>query len=1128
MNKKGQAKRVGESLANRISDSKKKQQEPPPIAGGPPPLPKMQKAGQAAQADPQKNTDETQKSVSGRKMPPPIPPQKPSPKPSPLRRSPAQPAAEPYQSHNIAGKPNPLEKGASQAFKSEPVQNKPGYDPAVPAGIRPAPRYEPPSPSEADDAETGRRAAKRRPAGPSRDRIAANDDAPSIGGLIYAINQKPSKKPFVYAGIATGVWVVIAIGFILAFMGGSAETAYGLQDVIIGPTLPTAVATVLGPIVLFWFLAFLMWRTEELHLRSTAMTEVAMRLAEPDQAAEQSVASLGQAVRRQVTFMNDAVTRALGRAGELEALVHNEVNMLEKSYEDNERKIRGLIQELSGERHALQNTGDGFKDTLVQLGAEVPQLIENMSRQQLKLAQIIEHAGTNLTQLEGAIGGQTEKLETSLGDNTRKLQTVLESYTTGLAAALGTRTQQMQDLLEDSQRQIDTSIEGIGSQLGTSVEQIETRLGSRVEQFENRLGQAARQIDGTLDTTLQHINDSLAGRTETMQSVLEQYAHALDETLANRTNMFDTQLVERTKALDEAFSERLRLFDEAIMRSTVSIDQSIGESARSLTNSIEHHAGALNETLSHQASHLDDTLVRGIESVRSTSENISRQSIKAIEGLASQSDMLRSVSENVLNQLSGVSNRFENQSNAIMRSANSLEAANYRINQMLTDRSTEINTTLENMSDRAEELGSAFSTYTQNLEGSISQAHEKAKSITQDLTRETEEQARATVDNLQRLKAEAMREADQTLQDLRNEFSAVSHEVSDRLGTLSDQFSKATGEVRQRVALAAQQLEEEQGRLKDQLDSLPQASEESAAAMRKALQDQLKALDQLTELAHRTSLQSAVMPTSSEPPLPLEEAVPQPRQQVTSDQARPLKTLTSTLAREMNERNQTLSSLSEPTAYGSDYEARDQGTNTEQQKSFQDFNSDQRGVGADFQSPSQGQGEADAYQSTGGNESSAKWSLGELLSRVPEDEHGSDVNRAPVSESTSSAQVHQHQTQEKHQSIQDTALDIVSIARALEPGTAAAIWSRFRSGQRGFMVRSIYAPDSRRSFDDIVYRYQSQPTFRANVDRFVQDFEQTLRESDQRDASGELTMSHIVSEAGRVYLLLAHASQRLM
>ncbi len=44
--------------------------------------------------------------------------------------------------------------------------------------------------------------------------------------------------------------------------------------------------------------------------------------------------------------------------------MHNEVSLLERSYEENERKIRGLIQELSGERHALVNTSDRVTGTL--------------------------------------------------------------------------------------------------------------------------------------------------------------------------------------------------------------------------------------------------------------------------------------------------------------------------------------------------------------------------------------------------------------------------------------------------------------------------------------------------------------------------------------------------------------------------------------------------------------------------------------------------------------------------------------------------------------------------------------------------------------------------------------------
>ena len=73
---------------------------------------------------------------------------------------------------------------------------------------------------------------------------------------------------------------------------------------------------------------------------ASAMTEVAVRLAEPDRLAEQSVASVGQTIRRQVAAMNDAISRAIGRASELEAMVHSEVAALERSYGENEHRVR--------------------------------------------------------------------------------------------------------------------------------------------------------------------------------------------------------------------------------------------------------------------------------------------------------------------------------------------------------------------------------------------------------------------------------------------------------------------------------------------------------------------------------------------------------------------------------------------------------------------------------------------------------------------------------------------------------------------------------------------------------------------------------------------------------------------
>ena len=219
---------------------------------------------------------------------------------------------------------------------------------------------------------------RRRSAGASRP---AGDGVPSIGGLIFSLHQKPSRRPFVAAAAATVLWLFfgLLVGYVM--LGADARQAQGFLDFVLRPAVMTVAATVIVPIALFWFLALLVWRAQELRLMSSAMTEVAVRLAEPDRMAEQSVASLGQSVRRQVSFINDAIGRAIGRASELEALVHNEVAALERSYRENEYRIRSLIEELASERASLTNNSVRVSESLSGIGAKVTREIADASRQ---------------------------------------------------------------------------------------------------------------------------------------------------------------------------------------------------------------------------------------------------------------------------------------------------------------------------------------------------------------------------------------------------------------------------------------------------------------------------------------------------------------------------------------------------------------------------------------------------------------------------------------------------------------------------------------------------------------------------------------------------------------------------
>ena len=589
-----------------------------------------------------------------------------------------------------------------------------------------------------------RRVARRRPAGPVRGKIAANDDVPSIGGLIYALEQKPSSKVFRFAALGSAVWAIIGLTVGALTVAPDWQAGQPLTALLLHPSTFYTITAIVAPIGIIWLLALLNWHIASLALKSATMSEVAIRLAEPDRTAEQSIASLGQAVRRQVSFMNDAVSRALGRAGELEALVHNHVAELERSYEHNERRIRELINELGGERHALLDTSTNVTETLKTLGTEIPTLIEKLSQQQLTLRGIISNAGENLASLEGSLATATGRFENAVGSRTLQLQSVLEDYTSAFSTALGARTEQM-----------------------------------RV----------------TFDGYMQTLDTTLGNRTENLQTVFEEYARALDTTLSNRAQALDIQLVERTRSLDEAFQRRLELFDDQVVRSTSAIDHAVSEKASLLTNALELHSRTFRDTIAHQAAELDDSVMNGINAVRRTSENITRQTMKAIDGLSKQSGVLQNVAENLFSQIHGVTDRFENQGEQILKAANVLDTANLKIETTLQSRHAELSHTIDRLSGKADEFGRTLAGYSSNLEGSLSNIEQKARAIAEELRDGAESKSRALMAELDRVKHETEAQSDRALADLRNRFQNVSGELSREFETLSNRLSTASDET---------------------------------------------------------------------------------------------------------------------------------------------------------------------------------------------------------------------------------------------------------------------------------------------------------------------------------------------
>ena len=241
--------------------------------------------------------------------------------------------------------------------------------------------------------------------------------------------------------------------------------------------------------------------------------------------------------------------------------------------------------------------------------------------------------------------------------------------------------------------------------------------------------------------------------------------------------------------------------DDSLLRSTLAIDTVVSEKARVLSAAVESHVRALSDTLGRQANNFDTSMLQGIDAVRRTSDSVTRQSLKAIEGLSSQADLLKNVSENLLQQVSTVTNKFDNQGRFIVDAASALESANSRIDTTLQKRHGELNDTLQRLAGKADQLDQVMRGYSETVEGTLADAEARARQLIQQLAQgtlahaqaagaeverlrsQTDAHSQAVVSAFERLREQTDAQAMRAIEDMRAKVSGVSQEVSQHLGS---------------------------------------------------------------------------------------------------------------------------------------------------------------------------------------------------------------------------------------------------------------------------------------------------------------------------------------------------------
>ncbi len=418
---------------------------------------------------------------------------------------------------DVANQPgkNPQQRAADNARSLGP---EPGpARPRIAPPTIPCPPPRPPSP-----AASTRRARNRRCASPPR--------SPRSG--CFSVS---SPRIFLYA---PEIWQISSLRDLGAIPGA----------------LPTLIG-ILFPIMIFFAFASMIARAQELKNAARSMAEVALRLAEPESIAAERIMTVGQAVRREVSAMNEGIERTIARASELETLVHSEVNALERSYSDNELRVRSLVQELGSEREAIIGHAERVRPRSPCAGSVARRARQRQPdhRQEYRnsgeaVAQMIDTQAAIIMQKSGNVANTIGSV---LSKKTEELVGALETSGLALTEEFDTRIETLGVTINERGNKLLSEFETRASMVDATTEKLNAALADRTRQLNETLIARTRQINETLTNSGGVISNSLESMLKSLNASLDQKNQSFRQALKTTADDAIMDLDVRTAFLDE-------------------------------------------------------------------------------------------------------------------------------------------------------------------------------------------------------------------------------------------------------------------------------------------------------------------------------------------------------------------------------------------------------------------------------------------------------------------------------------------------------------------------------------------------------------------------------------------------
>ena len=650
-----------------------------------------------------------------------------------------------------------------------------------------------------------------------------------------------------------------------------------------------------------------------------------------------------------------------------------------------------------------------------------------------------------------------------------------------------------------------------GERAAQALDRVVAALGDRGEDVSIQIAGAGERAIASVDQQMAGLTALLTRRTEELIEAVNGAASDPVRALSALAGQLRAEVVtsnetlrslaeETTQRSSEAIEGLLKRMTEQVEASGASLRDTVAESADRSAGALAGAGDRLRRELTQVLDNLGQTSTAIDQTVADAGERLAAvqsglagrvdEFQRALGGIASQVATLGRLSTTTQADASALARELAEHAEQLSQAAQEITSQQQTIDAALEHRRTSLQGLIGELSERSAGFDSVMEKFAVNVEASFGRAQARAQEIGAALAAATRSASVAAAGQFESIRDTAAKEREKTAQSLKSAIDQTHSQLSGTLDEAAERFRRSVEDVKAMAGEVQRELDATRQELRRGVLELPQETSETAEAMRRVVSDQIRALKELAALASDSGVdfdvaepaaQAAASGSAASAPVryapsasrtmetPRRIEVISPREAVS---AQAMEVVGPTIVAEPAHPSRPEIESAEPPA---------------------DRNGGPSWTAAPAPQPA-----------PPANRSQSGW-LSNLLAAASREEPSAPRPRTP-----------------------ETLDELTqSIAGLVDSAVAAETWDRWRRGDSAAVSRRLYTEAGQQAFDEIRRRYQADPQFRDTVTRYVQEFERLLAKVGQNDRDGSQWRAYLLSNTGKVYTILAHASGRL-